>query len=152
MTNTDNKTLNLRTVSRCYISTTKRWWIVTWILRLAIFVAAIPAVWWPELSFVCAIFVGALSLISEFCSIVTMQKKSYAEGILRKLDLQGAFGWEIKNDEVADLLENLSKRDRKRVDVTDLPDDYFASTNEHGWRRGIENLQRSRGGASTVPN
>lgn len=143
MTNTSSNSLNLRQVSRCYFTATKKWWIWTWVFRLFVFLAAIPAIWWPQTSFWCALGVGILSLTAEFCSLVTISKKGYAEGVLRKLDLHNSFGWEVENAEIADLLQKLSKKDKARVDITDLPDDYFASTDTSGWRRAIENLQES---------
>jgi hypothetical protein len=143
MTRGDSSTINLREVSRLYFTITKRWWRSTWILRLAVFLAAIPAIFWPNSALWWALFVAILTFSAEICSIITVNKKLYAEGILRKLDLRDSFGWAIEDAEVADLLVNLSDRDRKRVDLSESSDDYFASTDGQGWKRAMENLQES---------
>lgn len=134
---------NFRALSKYYFTITKRWWLFTWCLKIAVFVIGLGAVFFPTVSIYVAIFVGILSFASELCNIKSNNNKGIAEGFLRKLDLRDSLGWEISNIEIADAVIKLSKKAKEQFALSNGSDDYFASGEITGWKRAMHNLQES---------
>lgn len=134
---------NLRALSNYYFEITKKWWALTWYSKLAVFVIGLIAVFFPNISIWVTIIVGLVSLASEACNIYSNHNKGKAESLLRKLDLQDSFGWEIKSIDVADVVVSLPKKLQEKFSPSDEPDDYFASKEVVGHHRAVQNLQES---------
>ena len=137
------KAKNFRALSQYYFKFTKRWWMSTWCLKVAVFVIGLGAVFFPNISIYVTIFVGLLSFVSEICSIQSNNNKGTAEGFLRKLDLRDSFGWEISSIEMADAAAKLSKKAKEQFSFSNNSDEYFASMETTGWKRAMHNLQES---------
>lgn len=134
---------NFRALSNYYFTLTKRWWAATWYLKFAVFIIGIIAVLFPNISIYITIFIGILSFLSEIANVKSNGNKGIAEGFLRKLDLRDSFGWEISNLEIADAVVGLSKKAKAQLTSGDQPDNYFATSENEGWRRAMHNLQES---------
>jgi hypothetical protein len=134
---------NLRALSNYYFEITKKWWALTWYFKLAVFIIGLVAVFFPNISIWITIAVGLVSLTSEGCNIYSNYNKGKAESLLRKLDLQDSFGWEIKSIDVADVVVSLPKKLQGKFSPSDERDDYFASNETAGHHRAVQNLQES---------
>lgn len=134
---------NFRALSNYYFTLTKKWWAATWYLRFAVFIIGIIAVLFPSISIYITIFIGILSFASELSNVKSNSNKGVAEGFLRKLDLRDSFGWEISNLELADAVVSLSKKAKAQLTSGNQPDNYFATSENTGWRRAMHNLQES---------
>ena len=134
---------NLRALSNYYFEITKKWWAYTWYFKLAVFVIGLIAVFFPNISIWITIIVGLISLASEAANLYSTYNKGKAESLLRKLDLQNSFGWEIKSIDVADAVVSLPKKLQEKYQPTEESDDYFASGENVGHLRAAQNLQES---------
>lgn len=134
---------NLRAISNYYFEITKKWWGYTWYFKSSVFIIGLISVFFPSISTYITVLVGILSLISETCNIYSNDNKKRAESLLRKLDLQDSFGWEIKKTDIADAVVSLPQKVRDKYLPTDDPDNYFASKEKIGQQRALQNLQES---------
>jgi hypothetical protein len=132
-----------RGLSRYYFDLTKRWWGYTWIAKLMVFLIGIPAMFLTENSAWFAVIAGLFTFLGEAASIRSNDKKSIAERLLRKLDLNESFGWPISQLEIADAVVSLSKKQHSKFENSRSTATYFASSTTLGWRRAMENLQES---------
>jgi hypothetical protein len=80
---------------------------------------------------------------SELSAWRTDSFKGSAEAILRKLDFRESFGWGISRDEMADLVVDCPARLRRSIPPPADEDRYFASHEDLGAAKALENLQES---------
>ncbi|MGE0244006.1 MAG: hypothetical protein AB7Q37_00050 [Pyrinomonadaceae bacterium] len=132
-----------RCLSRYYFDLTKRWWGYTWAAKLTVFLIGIPSMFLTENSAWFAVIAGVFAFLGEAASIRSNDKKSIAERLLRKLDLNESFGWPISRLEIADAVVSLSRKGQSKFESAATSTAYFASSNDLGWRRAMENLQES---------
>lgn len=134
---------NVRQLSQYYFTITKKWWTAAWWLKIATFVFGLGVVFFPDISVWVTLLVGTLSFASETCNVCSSNEKATAETLLRNLDLQDSFGWEIQDIEIADAFVSLPTKVQHQLSYTEHPDDYFASSKSSGWNRAMQNLQES---------
>ena len=128
---------------KCLDRSSKWWWGYSLISKGAAFLVGslvffqkIPA---EPIPFV----VAAFTVISELAGYRMERVRSVAQGLRRKLESLNSFGWEISNREMSDLIARCSSSVKKRVkrEVTEEP--YFASKEEPGPKRAVENVMES---------
>jgi hypothetical protein len=87
--------------------------------------------------------VTALTFISELAGYRMERVRGIAQGLRRKLESLNSFGWEVSNRELSDLIARCSSSVKKwaKREVTDEP--YYASKEEPGPKRGVENVMES---------
>jgi len=143
MSECEDSPRTIRQLCTCYFDRTKRWWWFSLSLKVGAFVLGVVAILWPQIGLWVAGVVAVLLFCAEASSIRTNHLRSVAETLHRKLDFQNSFGWAISNTEIADAVATLPKRVRNRLANNNKPDDYFASIEGEGWRRGMQNLKES---------
>jgi len=128
---------------KCLDRSSKWWWGFSLISKGAafligflVFFQQIPA---EPIPFV----VAALTVVSELAGYRMERVRGVAQGLRRKLESFNSFGWEISNREMSDLVARCSSSVKKRVkrEVTEEP--YFASKEEPGPKRAVENVMES---------
>ncbi|MBK8809956.1 MAG: hypothetical protein IPN69_04405 [Acidobacteria bacterium] len=143
MSECEDRQLTIRQVCACYFDRTKWWWWFSLSLKVGAFALGVVAILWPQMGVWVAGVVAVLLFSAEASNICTNHFRSIAESFLRKLDFKNSFGWTISNTEIADAVATLPKRVRNRLANNSKPDDYFASVESEGYRRGMQNLQES---------
>jgi hypothetical protein len=128
---------------KCLDRSSKWWWGFSLLFRAGAFVIGL-AVFFPSvppepIPFI----VAALTFISELAGYRMERVRGIAQGLRRKLETLNSFGWEISNREMSDLIARCSSSVKKRVkrEVTEEP--YFASKEEPGPKRAVENVMES---------
>ena len=143
MTLCDDNPTSVRQLATCYFDDGKFWWRLSLAFKFIAFVLGLVAIWSPQ----AVVWIAGASAVclftAEACGMRSNSRRSIAEGLHRKLDFHNSFGWPISELEIADAEATMSARARKRLVDSQLPDDYFASTNPPGPRRGMENLLES---------
>ncbi|MGB9180216.1 MAG: hypothetical protein WCB68_13370 [Pyrinomonadaceae bacterium] len=142
-TTTNNLRHDPRKLVGCLFNRAKKWWIASLLCKVgSIAVGAINVLIFPDVkSGAVAVF-----LIYVFSEIATWRSDSFkgtAESVLRKLDFKDAFGWDISLADMADLVMNCPASIRRIIPPPEDSDNYFASAENVGATRAIENLQES---------
>lgn len=143
MAENDTGLKNLRDISEYFFDKSKRWWNATWYLKLAAFAFGLFTTLFPSFSLAGIFLVATVSFASEVCNILSNKYKGSAESLRRKLDFCDSFGWEISNIETADVVVKLPQKIQMKILACTDPDDYFASRENSGTRRAMQNLQES---------
>ncbi len=138
MVNHMNEQHDIRAICRAYFELAKERYSATITCKLLVFVVGILSLFkiFYEYSRLITFF---LILLSEWLNYLSEKNKGIAEALLRKLDAQNSFGWLISNAEVSDIIINCSKNLEKFI----FEDTYFASQEEIGAKRALENIQES---------
>jgi hypothetical protein len=132
-----------RKLSKAYFTLAKRWWGAALLCKLILIAVGALAVWFSVLSRLTPFVVFILTIVSE-CLVWRSDKlKGTAEELLRKLDFRDSLGWEISKVELSDVLARTPARLRARITAEDLRGSYFASGDELGPRRAVQNIQES---------
>jgi len=139
----EEKSCDVRKLSQRFFNTTKRWWGIALLAKIAAFLLGIPAIVFAEYAIWFAVGVAVLASVAEVAGITSNRYKSIADGLLRKLDFRDGFGWPIDEVDVADARMLLSSGDRKRLNIAADTGKFFASKSAASWRRAVENLRES---------
>lgn len=128
---------------KCLDRSSKWWWGFSLLFRAGAFLIGL-AVFFPHvppepIPFI----VGALTLISELAGYRMERVRGIAQGLRRKLEALNSFGWEILNREMSDLILRCSRSVKKRVKREVAEEPYFASKEELGPKRAVENVMES---------
>ena len=135
------KTYNLEKLRDTLFARCKLLWGAGLITKLLIFVCGTVVVFLPASSHGFALIGLALAALSEWLLWLSDRRKSASLQLHRKLDFENSFGWEIKKAEVIDLMARYAKKETDFA--TDPTGSYFASKENPGPRRAIENLRES---------
>ncbi len=134
---------NLRTLSRALFDVAKHWRTAELALRLSVFVVGVVVILLSILPKYAPFLIALLTIAAELCLLRSDTIKGTAESLLRKLDVQESFGWPISKVEVSDLLIQSPAKLRKKFSTSGMQEQYFASHQESGPRRALENVQES---------
>lgn len=129
---------DIRAICRVYFEIAKQRYSAALVCRLLVFGVSILNLFkgFYEYSRLATLL---LIPISEYLTYLSDKNKSLAETLLRKLDAQDSFGWAISNAEVSDVIVNCPPNIKK----FQSKDEYFASQQQSGARRAVENFQES---------
>lgn len=130
-------------LARCLDDCAKWWWGVSLTLKLAGFVVGVAAIVLPLPAKAMPFALAAMAILSELCLYRSDGIKATAQGLRRKLDLLDGFGWEISNAEYSDLLARSPASVKKRTCGRPLSEPYFASTQQPGPTRALQNVSES---------
>lgn len=133
---------NLRTACNYLFKISKRWWGISWALKILTFVLALAAVFLTDTSIYVPIGVVVVSYLSEALNIYASDFRGQAEALSRKIDFRNSFNWKIKDTEIADVIQKLPDS-FDDISTTEEDDVYFTSNEEFGWKRAMQNLQES---------
>src|SRR5262249_15583596 len=128
---------------KCLDRSSKWWWAFSLISKAVAFfiglVVFLPQISPEPIPFV----VAALTVVSELAGYRMERVRGIAQGLRRKLETLNSFGWEISNREMSDLIARCSSSVKKRVkrEVTEEP--YYASKEDPGPKRAVENVMES---------
>lgn len=128
---------------KCLDRSSKWWWGFSLISKAAAFFIGL-AVLSPQIPAEPIPFVvAALTFVSELAGYRMERVRGIAQGLRRKLETLNSFGWEISNREMSDLIARCSGSVKRRMnrEVTEEP--YFASKEEPGPKRAVENVMES---------
>jgi hypothetical protein len=142
MSETEKPKQNLRTACNYLFKVGKRWWGVSWWLKIITFLVGLGAVFLPNTSVYIPIAIVVVSFVSEAFNVNSSNYRSQAESLSRKIDFRNSFGWKIKDIEIADVMM-LLPGSFQNISTTEEDDIYFTSKEELGWRRAMQNLQES---------
>jgi hypothetical protein len=132
-----------RKLCDAFFAVTKRWWGISLISKLmAVIVSTVGLLLFPSARVV-PLAITVIYVLSEFASWRSDTFKNRAESVLRKLDFRNSFGWEISGKEMAELVQKCPPRLRRKIPPPNIEDKYFASVEEAGATRALENLQES---------
>ena len=136
-------THNLHTLSNEIYEISKRWFVRSTLLRLAVFVIGVLTIVSQNLSQVAPFILAFLSICAEWCLWQSNDNYGLAETLRRKTDMEDALGWKISRTEMSDVLARVPVKIRQRVKSKTEEEPYFASKKEPGAIRALENLQES---------
>jgi hypothetical protein len=121
----------------------KFWWSIALLCRLGVFVISGLSVALSLISRQSPFLITGLAIVSELTLWYSDRFKNTADALLRKLDFRDSLGWPISKAEMSDLLAHSSTRLRVRLTLEGLGEQYFASAQDIGPKRALENLQES---------
>ena len=128
---------------KCLDHSSKWWWGMSLAFKGGAFLIGLgvffPQVYSGPIPFV----VAALTIASELAGYSMERVRGIAQGLRRKLEACDSLGWEISNREMSDLLARCSGSVKKRVKREVTGEKYFASKEEPGPKRTIENVMES---------
>lgn len=134
---------DLRALSRALFDVAKHWRTAELVLRLSVLVVGAVVILLSILPKYAPFLIALLTAVAELCLLRSDAIKRTAESLLRKLDVQESFGWPISKMEVSDLLIQSPARLRNKFSMSGVQEQYFASQQEFGPRRTLENVQES---------
>ncbi len=134
---------DLRGFSRALFDQAKKWQIIGLSLKLGVFAIGTLVILFSFLTKPAPFITTFLFGMAELCLWYSNKVKGTAESLLRKLDAQDSFGWSISKAEISDLLIQSPAKFRKRFSVVEAKEQYFASAQEFGPKRALENVQES---------
>ena len=126
----------------CLFSRAKRWLILVNLSRACSVLLGITSAFLFSTWTLTPVVVFMLYVLSEVATWRSEAFKRSAETVLRKLDFWDSFAWEISSEEMSDFVIDCPSRLRKKIPPP-AADDYFASREEPGPTRALENLQES---------
>lgn len=134
---------DLRRLNRRLFSSAKSWWAAAlWCKAGGLAVSAL-AISFSFLSKPLPVLVLFVAVISEWLAWYSDKMKGAAEALLRKLDLQDSFGWQITKAEVTDTLARAPRRMLEESAAVENPEAYFATQEGQGTKRSLKNIQES---------
>jgi hypothetical protein len=133
---------NLRNACDYLFKITKKWWGISWALKILTFLLGLAAIFLTDTSIYVPIGVVVVSYISEALNIYASDYRGQAESLSRKIDLRNSFNWKIKDTEIADVMQRLPDS-FDDISTTEEDDVYFTSSEGTGWKRAMQNLQES---------
>lgn len=135
---------NPRAICDTYFALAKKWLTFTLVCKFLIFVFGIITVFIPRIAgYLPPLLITVLAIVAEFFSWLSDVYKGNAETLLRKLDARDSLGWAISKAEMSDLEIRSPKKLAQLVSATVLNQNYFASQENVGARRTLENFQES---------
>ncbi len=137
----DQRQYNLELLRNALFARCKALWGAGLVAKFLVFALGTVVVFVPVHAKPVAIFGLVLAAGSEFLQWLSDRWKSAAQQLHRKLDLENSFGWEIGEREVKDFLARYAGD----VEAFSSPSagNYFASAEQPGARRAVENLRES---------
>lgn len=132
----------MRTACNYLFKVGKRWWGISWWLKIITFLVGLIAVFLPNTSVYIPIAVVVVSFISEALNVHSSNYRSQAESLSRKIDFRNSFDWKIKDTEIADVMLMLPD-EFQDISSSEEDDVYFTSREVSGWKRAMRNLQES---------
>jgi len=135
--------INLRLVNKNQFIYAKRMWLVSIGIKVIMYLLGVIAIFlfassgfWPVLLLV-------LAILSEIFQVISDDKKNNAEALLRKLDINQSFGYQISEADMLDIIYAAPRKTKKKLREGIEKDSYFASERALGPQKAIENLQES---------
>jgi predicted PurR-regulated permease PerM len=141
--NPDKPKHDPRTLCRNLFERSKRWGVAALSCGLCVFALGVVVILFEVIPRIAPFLIALLSVASEIFHWQSNRIKDMAETILRKLDWCDSLGWHISGDEMSDLLVRVPSSIKKRLPTSDSGYEYFASGEEVGPKRAIENVQES---------
>ncbi len=132
-----------RTLCRSLFERSKRWGVAALSCGLCVFALGVIVILFEVIPKIAPFLIALLSVASEIFHWQSNRIKDMAEAILRKLDWRDSFGWQISRDEMSDWLVRVPSSIKKKLPTADPGQEYFASGEDVGPKRAIENLQES---------
>jgi hypothetical protein len=135
------KTYNLERLRDSLFARCKAFWGAGLFVKLLVFICGTLVVFLLASSHVLALLGLFFAALSEWLLWLSDRWKSASQQLHRKLDLENSFGWKIKK---AELLDFMARYALNLDDFTSEPTgSYFASKEDPGPRRAVENLRES---------
>lgn len=132
-----------RALSRALYDRSKRWWWSSLACKVGVFIVGTIVVLWAPGWKSSAVLIFLIYLASELSLLRSDSFKGRAETIVRKLDFEESFGWNISGAEMSDFEMRSPARLRKNLPTSASEEEYFASTEVLGPRRAAENVVES---------
>ncbi|MCB0094438.1 MAG: hypothetical protein KDE46_01905 [Caldilineaceae bacterium] len=133
----------LRALSMEIYEQAKYWLFWSMVARIGVYIIGLLAIISSSLSVASPWIAALLAIVSELCLWWSDSRRSLAETLRRKSDMEDALGWEISSQEMSDVLARVPRKLRAKVEAASNRDTYFASSQEHGVVRALENLTES---------
>jgi hypothetical protein len=139
----DNPKYNPRVLDRALFESAKKWWLFALICRLIVFIVSVVVILAGVIPEIAPFITIILLIAAELILWESNRKKDVAETLLRKLDVHDSFGWSISGSEMSDMLIHIPSGVKERASAQEAIEKYFASAEDPGPTRAIENLQES---------
>ena len=134
---------NLRVLSVEIYESAKKWLVASMICRFGTFAIGILAVLSANFSQASPFLVALCSLCAEYCLWKSDGHRRLAEDLRRKTDMEDSLGWRISAGEMRDVLARIPNNIRDLAESESSTEPYFASLEETGPVRMLENLRES---------
>lgn len=121
----------------------KAWFTRALLLQAAMGIAGVILVGYSVTPKLAPLVVLALAIGAEFCAWQSDAYRGKADGLLRKMDGRDSFGWPISSREIADLEIRCGRKMMGAVRAKAPAETYFASQQQHGPRRALENVRET---------
>jgi hypothetical protein len=135
--------LDLRRLNKNRFVLAKRYWMLSITLKILIFVIGGLSVFNVISSHYVPLIILLLGVFSEGFQWYSDVIKGRSEMLLRSLDLCSSFSKEISDADKRDIVSFIPKKVRKKLDVKEVVDNYFASEQNPGPAKAVENLYES---------
>lgn len=133
---------NMRLVSKSLYDGAKFWWGSGLLLKVIAAGLGVTFVFVNQSSALTSASVVCAAIFSELCQWRSDVLKGRAEALKRKIESADGFGWNLSGKDISDSLAKISARTRAKIEEA-VKENYFASQEQPGVRRALENLQES---------
>lgn len=134
---------DLRSINRGQFEAARRYWFAANILKSIAYLVGVCTVFWANILWFAPIILLVMAILSDLVQFASDFAKSKAEFLLKLLDLNESFGRSISPMDKRDTAYIMPFGNRKQYQWEDVDGAYFASRENIGPKKAIENLRES---------